>query len=138
MMSDYTKLVWLLMNCATEAAPCKTCDMAENPSCTDDLMKQAADVIFELGVKVGDLTRQVKANSITVQLPKWISVKDKLPEPRVEVLVYIQPKNKEQPHPAFISLDFLEHGGYWAESTQPWEYEATHWMPLPEPPKEET
>ena len=47
-MTDYVDLIQKLRNCATEAAPCKTCNMSENPSCSDDLMKQAADAIEEL------------------------------------------------------------------------------------------
>lgn len=41
----HDELVKRLRNCATEAAACKTCDMAEDSSCTDTLMKQAADAI---------------------------------------------------------------------------------------------
>ena len=42
------ELVKRLKNCATQAAPCKTCDMTEDGSCSDTLMKQAADAIEEL------------------------------------------------------------------------------------------
>ena len=44
----YEGLVKRLRNCATQAAPCKTCDMTEDGSCSDTLMKQAADAIEEL------------------------------------------------------------------------------------------
>ena len=44
----YDELVRRLINCATQAAPCKTCDMAEDGSCSDTLMKQAADAIEEM------------------------------------------------------------------------------------------
>ena len=44
----YEDLIMRLRNCATQAAPCKTCDMAEDGSCSDTLMKQAADAIEEL------------------------------------------------------------------------------------------
>lgn len=44
----YDNLVRQLRNCATQAAPCKTCDMNEDGSCIDTQMKQAADAIEEL------------------------------------------------------------------------------------------
>lgn len=44
----YDELIKRLKNCATQAAPCKTCDLVEDGSCSDTLMKQAADAIEEL------------------------------------------------------------------------------------------
>ena len=44
----YEELVKRLRNCATQAAPCKTCDMIEDGSCSNTLMKQAADTIEKL------------------------------------------------------------------------------------------
>jgi len=44
----YNKLIRQLRNCAIESAPCKACDMVNDDSCTDRLMKQAADAIEEL------------------------------------------------------------------------------------------
>lgn len=107
----------------------------ESRSYDADLMHEAADAIEKLQELNAEITR--RELKLRMSKPRWISVKDRLPETRTEVLVYIQPKDDKQPHPAFISLDFLESGGYWTEATQPWQYEVTHWMPLPEPPKEE-
>lgn len=44
----YDSLIKRLRNCATEATPCNTCDYIVDGSCTDTLMKQAADAIEEL------------------------------------------------------------------------------------------
>lgn len=44
----YDELVKRLKNCATQAAPCLTCDMTDDGSCIETLMKQAADAIEEL------------------------------------------------------------------------------------------
>ena len=44
----YDELVKRLLNCATNAAPCNTCDIVEDSSCSDTLMKQAAEAIEEL------------------------------------------------------------------------------------------
>ena len=44
----YDETVKRLKNCATQAAPCLTCDMTDDGSCIETLMKQAADAIEEL------------------------------------------------------------------------------------------
>ena len=71
------------------------------------------------------------ANGVTVQ--EWISVKDRLPEEKVDCIVRYQ-------H-AYCDTD-----GYWAigmcfydgEKFQFYPaYKVTHWMPLPQPPKGE-
>ena len=69
-------------------------------------------------------------------MSEWIRVKDKLPEPETEVLVY------RGNHFGDIMnvYTYLGNGeweddyGYWARTEDDG---ITHWMPLPEPPKEE-
>ena len=64
---------------------------------------------------------------------KWISVKDRLPEEKVNCIVHYK-------H-AYCDID-----GYWAIGFCYYDgekfklypaYKVTHWMPMPEPPKEE-
>lgn len=84
----------------------------------------------------------------------WISVEDRMPEQRTSVLCYAEPKDffnedgKLDPEFVvcfrFVPTVFRpryknELNERWSE---PWphfnlEYKVTHWMPLPEPPKEE-
>ena len=67
--------------------------------------------------------------------PAWISVRDILPEKGVCVLVRAKTKFAAGES---ICIDRLENGEkrpVWFY-THGW-YEVTHWMPLPEPPKEE-
>ena len=67
----------------------------------------------------------------------WISVKDRLPEneqyvmlwTKTGVMKYAKYLNDE-PHRPWITYD--EDG-----SIRAWDNVVTHWMPLPEPPKEE-
>ena len=56
----------------------------------------------------------------------WISVKDRMPEEGVDVLVYLNRKDAD--------VDFVdrESGNFFYYD----EGEVTHWRPLPEPPKE--
>lgn len=65
--------------------------------------------------------------------PQWISVEDRLPSERVSVAVYINEGNGAY----WIQTSYL-NGGKWRI---PGEYvvdrNITHWMTLPEPPKED-
>ena len=65
-------------------------------------------------------------------LMKWISVKDRLPEEKVNCIVHYQ-------------NSYCDNDGYWAIGFCCYDgekfqfdpaYKVTHWMPLPEPPKE--
>lgn len=63
--------------------------------------------------------------------PQWISVEERLPNHYEEVLVVSKLKNIVYFawYDADISM-FMGHGHMWTTR------EVTHWMPLPEPPKE--
>ena len=73
------------------------------------------------------------------QEPKWISVKDRLPETRHAVLVYT-PYHKN-----IWAASMHEDGNWyiWSPGSRvlldpDWHGPITHWMALPESPKEET
>ena len=57
---------------------------------------------------------------------EWISAKDKLPEPYEDVLVYGQTNNLPR-----YKVDYADDRGVFVHSCK-----VTHWMPLPQPPKE--
>ena len=78
---------------------------------------------------------------LEARVPKWISVKDRLPEDDVDVIAYAVSNNGGYT----IVVTFHTHKLYglniegWAS---PWQYFSshytiTHWMSLPEPPKED-
>ncbi len=65
----------------------------------------------------------------------WISVKDRLPDPYIPVLIF----NKNWARSPQVGV-YHDHLGFllWSDlSKLPKEYSFTHWMPLPEPPEEE-
>ena len=62
-------------------------------------------------------------------VPKWISVKERLPENRGQYIIYMR---GQEPFVSWFDGDIFR-----SPSTVPIECPATHWMPLPEPPKEE-
>ena len=94
------------------------------------------DIIIQPGQKtLGDIADYLIANGVTVQ--EWISVKDKLPEPKHEFyarnwyLVALSNGVVKE-----LAYEFHNHSvfGYgWRETAYP----VTHWMPLPQPPKGE-
>ena len=66
---------------------------------------------------------------------KWISVKDRMPEPGVNVLARCFYHERWQMFVCYVSKRNLGNwytgvAGQWAQ--------VTHWMPLPEPPEEGT
>lgn len=96
-----------------------------------------------INFNAGNLYRDALAyiNQLEARVPKWISVKDRLPEDDVDVIVYAVSNNGGYT----MLVTFHTHTLYgfnidgWAS---PWQYftrnyTITHWMPMPEPPKEE-
>ena len=71
-----------------------------------------------------------------IYLSPWISVEDRLPEPEKEVIILNKRKHTDID---FLTDDF-EGGYYWWKSDESIyceDDEITHWMPIPELPKEE-
>lgn len=65
-------------------------------------------------------------------MSEWVSVRDRLPEIGVEVLVY------DCGFMGVWSLNKTDQGVFWEDGhgDQYSVDEVTHWMPLPEPPEE--
>lgn len=71
-------------------------------------------------------------NDAVDAMPKWISVKERLPEPFVSVLVHIP---EEEPLPQ-VHEGYITPDGTWRSVLYVETYErVTHWMHLPEPPE---
>ena len=71
-------------------------------------------------------------NGVTVQ--EWISVKDRLPETGG----YVACIAKRNPFSRFMPMVArIEKNGWVNPITEQYISEVTHWMPLPEPPKED-
>lgn len=71
-------------------------------------------------------------------MSEWISVKDRLPEPDVLILVIANGKpHKNITLEGAYELAEYDPEGWILEMWPEWmDAEVTHWMPLPEPPKE--
>lgn len=91
------------------------------------LMKQAADAIEELQGKYFMMKKT--AEWLAEKVPTWIPVTDRLPSVHELVLVY----NPGYP----MTTGFLYENGRWRVRGVDYPDTPAHWMPLPEPPKEE-
>ena len=65
-------------------------------------------------------------------MTEWISVEDRLPEDGKSVFVYCKEQNRLEFVPFIGDFPLLIINWETNESTCP----VTHWMPVPEPPKE--
>ena len=103
-----------------------------------ELLREAPYNIF--GNKLGNcyfdsclelIADHLIANGVTVQ--EWIPVKDMMPE----VGGYVVCIAKRNPFSRFMPMAArIERNGWVNPITEQYISEVTHWMPLPEPPKE--
>lgn len=101
----------------------------------DDKCQAAEDIAIECIMRASD--------------GDWIRVEDRLPEYDKEVLIHAVSKTTNE---SKIAISYLMDKFYFGSRPinlkepiwhEPWQYfgannTITHWMPLPEPPKEET
>lgn len=86
---------------------------------------------FEAGNLYRDALSYI--NQLEARVPKWISVKERLPEDYKDVLVIVRNNGA-----LFTIIAYLTIGGIWVHKGFGRVIGVvTHWMPLPEPPKEE-
>lgn len=110
----YDELIKDLRICAsTFTGPCEGCSHTEAGDCYNRLKRDAADAIEEL------------------QKLRWIPVAERLPEQNTRVIGFMAWKG--------ITAIEYQHGKWYStDHLQPLPNEAvTHWMPLPQAPKEE-
>ena len=122
----YDDLIKQLRYCA-DATTCRNC-LWKTECCPTDMQKKAADAIEELRKAV---LRLEDESGIYDELPtvfiyptEWILATDRVPKEDEVVLTW----GKQ----GAVLLDW-RHDNKWCCFSG-----ITHWMPLPEPPKEET
>ena len=115
----YEELVKRLRSqCQGYGKECEDCNADGN--CRSQMENEAADAIVVLSKKEN-----------TTQ---WIPVTERLPEKYVNVLCHLRSLDRKS---EYYSIDHLMEDGQWWKAANSWKHEVTHWMPLPEPPKEE-
>ena len=79
--------------------------------------------------------REAAEAILELRKPRWISVTERLPEENVVVLVF----GGKSIYTAYYGKSKYGGGLVWHKLNSKNHYcNPTHWMPLPEPPKEET
>lgn len=114
------------------------------------VMEKAADAIEELTAVAESYKRSMEAWADTAgkaveQMHRWVSVADRLPEPEGhhEYIVCVKHSNPELKAVFVTTAEFearvIECGvePFW-DGYEDGIVRVTHWMPFPEPPKEET
>ena len=117
-----------LVNALREHAEWAQANEWETPITLGDDLAEAADRIE---------TQAKEIEKLRGQLPRWIPAEERLPEDRSDVLVV-----------AYWHERWGAYMGWCAPERAAWsvhvgigdrnDVAVTHWMPLPEPPKEET
>jgi hypothetical protein len=102
------------------------------------LMKQAADAIEELQGRARVLEKL--ADKWCEAVPKWIPVTERLPEKINYYLVHVKCECDGKLVSAWKQIGWFCEKFYWEHlhGDDVFKETVTHWMPLPEPPKEET
>lgn len=112
------------------------CEIIEGP--TADLLTEAADAIEELQQTAEHYKGcsddwYKEACDYKAMLSRWVSVTERLPEEKkAHYLCYLDDDSIAVCYWSNINI----HGIRWEWHNPNWK-EVTHWMPLPEPPKEE-
>ncbi len=115
-MTDREKLIELLGEDTCHRDGCYDCDYdGDRNACIEYLKTSMADHLI--------------ANGATFQ--KWIPVSERLPENGDVVICFI--KNGEQDMLQWDTFENTWVGKQWTYKR----HAVTHWMPLPEPPKED-
>ena len=96
-----------------------------------EIAKEAADAIEELQRQI-DAWVETERKALIKSLPKWISVAERLPdEDDLYLVCGVWGSGKQ----VVDTCEYKVHDGYFSAA---WNFDVTHWMPLPQPPKEET
>ena len=70
---------------------------------------------------------------LEAQVPRWISVEERLPEDEKDVAVIVKLRKGNW---MYLTAFRMPYGGWWINRGSGLDYaEVTHWMPLPEPPE---
>ena len=105
----------------TSERGCAECPFSlnSNEKCAN-LLPNAADAIEEL----------------QAQIPRWISVEERLPETDDFVIVAVLDERGDTPYQYTDFGWYLDAARCWIVNAEQ-RRDITHWMPLPEPPKED-
>lgn len=126
-----------LVNALREHAEWAEGNQWETPITLGDDLVEAADRIANQSTHIAALQQEIE--KLRAQLPRWIPVEERLPEYGVRVLatdmyeeddctgIWTREEYPDDPD----GCCWIDERGWWHAID-----DVTHWMPLPEPPKE--
>ena len=127
-------LIKALRHCSNDY-PCKTCPVElqkDESTCIGVLFKHCIDQIERDQKEIAELREKV---------PQWISVEDRMPDTvpcdagtEYSEAVVVWTNGNKAMIAVWDGIDWICPCDFW----EAWGEEITHWMPLPEPPKEDT
>jgi hypothetical protein len=129
----YEELVRTLSSCPDAEYGCSNCKYKYSLGCREKLMSDASNAIEKLqedSIPINDMEIILSE----VAKPLWIPVTERLPEKYTAVLAA---GNGEVACGLFVGFAEPAHVASWDLDNVAAE-PVTHWMPLPEPPEEET
>ena len=112
-----------------------------------DAAKMSEALAFLLPNSDGSATAKLYNEAAdAIEEPKWIPVAERLPEIGTYIIAGRMKYDYEKAYTHFVDVAYF--GPRWNDADYSWqtfndwfegqqEFEITHWMPLPEPPKEE-
>ena len=106
-------------------ATCNTCPKEHEVGCEYGERTEDCQMTIDTIAYIEHL--ESERDAALAKVPKWISVKERLPRCGERVLV----TNDGSVWEAYLSISHK-----WVRQEFVWAAKVTHWMPLPEPPKE--
>ena len=131
----YDELIKKIRHCATDPMHCLSCVEDKDGRCFARLMTQGADAIEALSKLALDEHNRA---AVAAWENRWIPVTERLPKTDDLVIVAIHDDSGDTPYDVTNVGFYLDVFplGIWVVENERCNY-VTHWMPLPEPPKEE-
>lgn len=126
------EIVQALNLCQNEDSDCRTCKLWSIDRCVEHLTSAAAGLIERLTAE--NAKAEAERDALREKVPQWISVGDRLPKPGERVIATDGVSAGEAYMGVSGELQRLNLPLRWLTLTG---NDATHWMPLPDVPKEE-
>lgn len=146
----YEELIGLLRDYGRDCTGndmCENCSIqhfCENGWTPSKIADAIEDLVKKLVIAEDESGLYDALPTVIIKEPQWISVEERLPETDNEVLTtYIVNGNKKKRYVETSRYYDNEEEGFWSSVWDEFRVSGTRieviaWMPLPEPPKEET
>ncbi|MDD6937461.1 MAG: DUF551 domain-containing protein [Clostridiales bacterium] len=105
---------------------CNVCPYADVIECGDAIQHDSLALIERL---------ESERDAALAKVPRWISVEERLPEQNGIYLAHVVHRYCKIDSYWRVCIEYFGIEGTWDSLADI--YEVTHWMPLPEPPKED-